>query len=180
MQASSSHCCSLCDQQEIAEISSVAKAAHREVVQYRDLLLLQKVFISLLFHIVQSRLLIVKVETISEAQRTGWNLAASNLSDAAQVHHTNCHHAIIWQIACSWQPQVVSSYLMLSAGQSPGVSPHTKRLPNDLKLLPAISCYAGPGGALGQPARPCHEADWTQASGLRLSGGKPSCFTTLL
>ena len=69
----------------------MAKAAHREVVQYRDLLLLQKVFISLLFHIVQSRLLIVKVETISEAQRTGWNLAASNLSDAAQVHLT-------WQI----------------------------------------------------------------------------------
>ena len=30
--------------------------------------------------------MIVKVETISEAQRTGWNLAASNLSDAAQVH----------------------------------------------------------------------------------------------
>merc|ERR1719305_166457 len=29
--------------EEIAEISSVAKAAHREVVQYRDLLLLQKV-----------------------------------------------------------------------------------------------------------------------------------------
>ena len=27
----------------------------------------------------------VKVETISEAQRTGWNLAASNLSDTAQV-----------------------------------------------------------------------------------------------
>merc|ERR1711874_620092 len=50
-----------------SEISSVAKAAHREVVQYRDLLLLQK------------------VETISEAQRTGWNLAASNLSDTAQV-----------------------------------------------------------------------------------------------
>merc|ERR1719239_2092451 len=48
-------------------ISSVAQAAHREVVQYRDLLLLQK------------------VETINEAQRTGWNLAASNLSDTAQV-----------------------------------------------------------------------------------------------
>jgi len=48
-------------------ISSMAKAAHREVVQYRDLLLLQK------------------VETINEAQRTGWNLAASNLSDTAQV-----------------------------------------------------------------------------------------------
>jgi hypothetical protein len=27
----------------------------------------------------------MKVETISEAQRTGWNLAAANLSDAAQV-----------------------------------------------------------------------------------------------
>ena len=31
----------------------------------------------------------VKVETISEAQRTGWNLAASNLSDTAQVPLAN-------------------------------------------------------------------------------------------
>ena len=130
--------CSLCDHQEVSEISSVAKAAHREVVQFRDLLLLQKVFIPLLVNIVNivhPRLLIMKVETISEAQRTGWNLAAPNLSDAAQVH---------------------------------------------LKQFPSISCYVCPGGALGQPARPCHEADWAQADGLRLSGGKPSCFTTLL
>ena len=42
------------------------------------------------------------------------------------------------------------------------------------------TCYAGPGGALGQPSRPCHEADWSQADGLRLSGGEPSCFTTLM
>ena len=82
--------CSLCDHQEVSEISSVAKAAHREVVQFRDLLLLQKVFIPLLVNIVNivHPRLIMKVETISEAQRTGWNLAASNLSDTAQVHLT--------------------------------------------------------------------------------------------
>ena len=83
--------CSLCDHQEVSEISSVAKAAHREVVQFRDLLLLQKVFIPLLVNIVKivHPRLIMKVETISEAQRTGWNLAASNLSDTAQVPLAN-------------------------------------------------------------------------------------------
>ena len=60
----------------------MAKAAHREVVQYRDLLLLQKVFISS-YH--KQAILMMKVETISEAQRTGWNLAATSLSDTAQV-----------------------------------------------------------------------------------------------
>ena len=70
---------------------------------------------------------IMKVETISEAQRTGWNLAASNLSDTAQVHLY-------------------------------------------LPFFLEISCYVGPGGALGQPARPCHEADWAQARRVHPSG----------
>ena len=69
--------------QDSTAISSEAKAAHREVVQYRDLLLLQKV--SLHKKSLDQLNMIAKVDTISDAQRTGWNLAASNMSQPAQV-----------------------------------------------------------------------------------------------
>ena len=52
----------------------VAKATHTEVVEYRDLLLLQT-----------CKIIEQLVEMISEAQRTVLNLAASSLSHTAQV-----------------------------------------------------------------------------------------------
>ena len=78
------HLVHLGQRQESTSISSEAKAAHREVVQYRDLSLLQKVS-QQKCKLSQQLNMIAKVDTISDAQRTGWNLAASNMSQPAQV-----------------------------------------------------------------------------------------------